>query len=66
MFAHLIVLASVWVTRKRGNSSLVTGTQISDNQVETPGNGTERHPVDKDDDDGEQPEDVNTGMKPPT
>lgn len=31
MFAHLIVLASVWVTRKRGNSSLVTGTQISDN-----------------------------------
>ena len=26
-----IVLASVWVTRKRGNSSLITGTQISDN-----------------------------------
>ena len=53
MFAHLIVLASVWVTRKRGNSSLVTGTQISDNEVETPGNGTERNLVDKDDDDGE-------------
>ena len=36
------VRASVRVTHRRGNSSLNVGTRISDNGLETVGNGTEK------------------------
>jgi hypothetical protein len=38
---YMCMRASVRVTRKRGNSSLIVGTRISDNDLETVGNGTE-------------------------
>ena len=35
----------MWVTRKRGNSSLYAGTRIRDDRSETVGSGTEKYPA---------------------